>query len=171
MTAGQFKTLVFAVCIMVAAAAAGQWAGLRINSTPSLPMGIYIVASSEARLVEFCPPEPFARMSAERGYRSQGRCEDGRAPMLKPVVAKAGDRVELSAAGIRVNGALLPNTAPRTNDSRGRTLQPFPFGNYRVAPNTVWVASTYHPLSFDSRYIGPLPVALILDHVRPLLTL
>lgn len=170
MRAGQFKTLFFAVCIVVAAAAAGQWAGLRINSTPSLPMGLYVVETS-APLVEFCPPEPFARLSAERNYRHEGRCCDGRAPILKPVVARAGDVVEFSEAGIRVNGVLLPNTAPRRKDSQGRSLQPFPFGIYRVAPNTVWVASTYHPLSFDSRYIGPISVSLILDHVRPLLTL
>jgi len=38
--------------------------GLRINTSPSLPMGLYITtADSNANLVEFCPAEPFATLA------------------------------------------------------------------------------------------------------------
>jgi conjugative transfer signal peptidase TraF len=90
---------------------------------------------------------------------------------LKPVVAKPGDVVELSARGISVNGALLSNTAPLSKDTKGRPLEPWPFGRYVVASGTVWVASSYHPRSFDSRYFGPISAAGIRERLKGLLTL
>jgi type IV secretory pathway protease TraF len=38
-----------------------------------------------------------------------------------------------------------------------------------VSPGTIWVASTYHPRSFDSRYFGPIAVADIRARLAPLL--
>lgn len=146
-------------------------AGLRINTTQSLPMGFYITAAEpQANLVEFCPAEPFASFAIERGYREQGNCGDGAEPLLKPVVAQAHDVIDLSERGIAVNGSLLRNTAPLKADTKGRPLTAWKFGSYVVAPGTVWVASSYSPRSFDSRYLGPIPVSAIRDHVRPLLT-
>ena len=146
--------------------------GLRINTSPSLPMGLYIAtADAGANMVEFCPVEPFATLAIVRGYRDPGNCGDGAAPLLKPVVAKSGDVVELSAGGIAVNGALLPNTAPLTQDTRGRKVDAWPSGRYIVAAGTIWVASTYHPRSFDSRYFGPVPVTAIRNRVKAFLTL
>jgi conjugative transfer signal peptidase TraF len=145
--------------------------GLRINTSPSLPMGLYITADSDANLVEFCPVEPFATLAIVRGYRDSGICPDGAAPLMKPVVAKPGDVVELSARGISVNGALLSNTAPLSKDTKGRPLEPWPFGRYLVASGTVWVASSYHPRSFDSRYFGPISMAAIRERLKGFLTL
>jgi conjugative transfer signal peptidase TraF len=145
--------------------------GLRINVSPSLPLGLYVVANdSRGQLVEFCPPEPFATLAAARGYRHAGSCPDGAAPLLKPVAARPGDSVELTSAGISVNGHLLPRTAPLIRDTRGRMLSPWPLGNYIVAPGTVWVASTFNPRSFDSRYFGPIDVDSIRNRVRLLVT-
>ena len=74
--------------------------GLRINSSPSLAVGLYLVtADSDANLVVFCPSEPFAELARARGYRDPGSCPDGGAPLLKPVVARAGDHVEVSSKG------------------------------------------------------------------------
>jgi len=146
--------------------------GLRINTSPSLPVGLYITSANEnASLVEFCPAEPFATLGIIRGYRHPGTCRDGAAPLLKPVVAKSGDVVGLSARGISVNGALLPNTAPISKDTKGRPLEAWHFGRYLVPPETVWVASSYHPRSFDSRYFGPLSTAAIRCRLKPFLTL
>lgn len=146
--------------------------GIRFNSSPSLPVGLYIVTTDDhANLVEFCPSEPFASLSIVRGYRDEGVCADGAAPLLKPVVARAGDVVELSAGGISVNGKPLPNTAPLPKDSNGRQLQPWSFGRYVVRSGTVWVASSYHPRSFDSRYFGPVETSAIRHRLKPFLTL
>lgn len=147
------------------------WIGLRINASPSLPVGLYITSSKpEADLAEFCPAEPFASLAISRGYRERGACRDGATPLLKPVVARAGDVVDVSEQGIAVNGHLLPNTAARPADTHGRPLPRWPLGRYIVAPDMVWVASSYEARSFDSRYFGPIPTSSIRDRVQPLLT-
>ena len=146
--------------------------GFRFNTSPSLPMGLYIVTQqSAANLIEFCPAEPFASLAIVRGYRSPGVCRDGGAPLLKPIVASADDVVELSAAGIAVDGVLLPKTAPLSKDSKGRPLISWPFGRYPVPTGTIWVASTYHSHSFDSRYFGPVPTTAIRHRLKAFFTL
>jgi conjugative transfer signal peptidase TraF len=143
--------------------------GVRINTTNSLPQGIYLITRDEdASLVEFCPSGVFSALSSMRGYRPPGLCPDGRAPLLKPIIAHPGDTVVLSDEGLRVNGRLLPNTAPQRIDSAGRPLTAWPSGVYTVTPATIWVASTYHPNSFDSRYFGPISRGLIRHRLRPL---
>jgi conjugative transfer signal peptidase TraF len=151
---------------------AAEWAGLRFNDSPSMPTGLYVRTTSEsnATLVVFCPAEPFAKLSVERGYRSRGNCPDGAEPLAKPTAAHAGDLVELSATGLAVNGRLLQNTPPLATDTAGRPLSHWPFGRYVVAPGTVWVASSYSRRSFDSRYFGPVEASQVREHVRPLLT-
>ena len=170
---GKFRSLscvLLATLSVLVAAFLGGMFGLRINTSPSLPIGLYrTTADKGSRLVEFCPPEPFATLARERGYRDRGVCPDGAAPLLKPVVAEPGDVVDFSASGISVNGVLLPNTAPLATDTKGRPLKAWPFGHYGVAADSIWVASTYHPRSFDSRYFGPVRVADIRARLTPFL--
>jgi type IV secretory pathway protease TraF len=78
--------------------------------------------------------------------------------------------VEMSAAGIAVNGHLLAQTAPVANDRRGRLLKPYATGLYTVAQGTVWAASSYNRGSYDSRYMGPIPTHLIRARLKPLWT-
>jgi conjugative transfer signal peptidase TraF len=87
------------------------------------------------------------------------------------VIAIAGDIVEVSDRGLAVNGVLLPNTAPKTKDSKGRPMTPWASGRYRVAVGFVWVASTYNAWSFDSRYFGAIPADIIRNRLKPFLTL
>jgi conjugative transfer signal peptidase TraF len=146
-------------------------AGIRINPSPSVPVGLYVVSSNpDAPLVEFCPDGQAGRISRDRGYRTRGSCPDGAAPLLKGLVAQPGDLIRLSSSGIAVNGRLLPNTAPRAVDSAGRVLPRWPLGEYRVAAGMAWVVSTTNPLSFDSRYFGPINAGSILHHLEPLWT-
>src|SRR5215471_13164804 len=156
----------------LALALIATWAGLRLNDSPSMPTGLYVRTSSEsnASLVVFCPAEPLAHLSVERGYRSRGNCPDGAEPLAKPIVARPGDIVEITGRGMAMNGRLLANTAPLATDTAGRPLPLLPFGRYVVAPGTVWVASSYSPRSFDSRYFGPVEASQVREHVRPLLT-
>ncbi len=145
-------------------------AGIRINMTPSLPVGLYVEAASTSPLVEFCPAEPAASLAARRAYRTQGNCPDGASPLLKPVVAATGDIVEISRAGISVNAHSLVNSAPLIKDTEGRPLLHFPYGRYVVVPGQVWVVSSYNARSFDSRYYGPISTSAIRAHLRPLIT-
>ena len=155
-----------AVVVMIPAAA-----GLRVNDSGSLPIGVYVVTSDpSAGLVEFCPTEPYASVAVVRGYRSSGNCPDGGAPLMKPVVAREFDTVEVSRSGLEVNGKMLPNSAPLAVNTSGRTLQHWPFGKYIVKPGMAWVVSSYNRRSFDSRYYGPIAEIQIRHHLRPVLT-
>jgi conjugative transfer signal peptidase TraF len=145
------------------------WLGIRFNLSPSLPAGIYIRTNAPANLIEFCPAEPFASLAIQRGYREEGVCPDGAMPLLKPIVAVAGDTVDLSDRGIAVNGSLLRNSAPLLVDTKGRPLPAWRTGHYVVATGAVWVASSYTPRSFDSRYFGPVPRSSVRGYVRPLI--
>ena len=143
--------------------------GYRWNGSPSLPRGLYATAA-RSDLIEFCPPEPWGYIALKRQYREPGVCPDYGSPLLKPIAASEGDRVELSAAGIAVNGRLLPNTAPRVLDSMNRPLDHYPFGTYVVQHGEVWVASSWNYKSFDSRYFGPVRLSAIRYYLRPVWT-
>lgn len=148
-----------------------QLGGVRVNASPSLPMGLYRTTSdSAATLVEFCPAQPFAALSSSRRYRGKGNCPDGAEPLMKPIVAVSGDIVEVSMLGIAVNGRLIPSSTPRPFDTCRRPLQHWPFGTYGVSPGSVWVISSFNVRSFDSRYFGPVNVRCIRAHLKPLLT-
>lgn len=172
-TDGLCKVFGIAALAFVAGCFAASALGVRVNTSYSLPMGLYIeTKAADAPFVEFCPQGRFAEESSQRGYRTPGfACPDGAVPLLKPVVARAGDRVETSQTGIAVNGMLLPKTAPLNVDSARRPLTPWPFGSYSVEVGTIWVVSTYHPNSYDSRYMGPIPESLIRRKLRALWTL
>jgi conjugative transfer signal peptidase TraF len=158
--------LLLGVTPLLGAYALFRIAGLRINASASLPVGLYIV-SAAGRLVEFCPDDQ--GLSARRGYRAKGICPDGATPLLKPVIGKAGDEIVLSSAGMAVNGKLLPHTAPLDRDSVGRPLIHWPFSRYTAAPGTLWLASSYNPRSYDSRYLGPIQVSAVRARLRPLI--
>ena len=141
-------------------------ANLRINTSASLPLGIYIV-SSNGTFVQFCPDDQ--GLSAQRHYRARGVCPDGAAPLLKPVIGSPADEVVVSPAGIAVNGKLLPHTAPLDHDSEKRLLKHWPFRRYVTVPGTLWVASSYNPRSYDSRYLGPILESAVRARLRPLI--
>jgi conjugative transfer signal peptidase TraF len=151
--------------------------GLVFNYTHSSPFGIYReIADPEstphnpATYVFFCPDVRWPTMKGQPNYRDPMRtCPDGFSPLIKPVVAWPGDAVEVSAAGIIVNGQPLPNTATINGDSRGQQLYPYPAGTYRVQADELWVVSSFSPRSFDSRYFGPIPLRSVHSWIRPLL--
>ena len=160
------RILILALTPVLGTFALFRGADLRINTSASLPVGLYIVSSS-GTFVEFCPDDH--GLSAQRHYRARGACPDGAAPLLKPVIDSPADEVILSPAGIAVNGKLLPHTAPLDHDSEGRTLAHWPSGRYTAVPGTLWVASSYNPRSYDSRYLGPIPETAVRARLRSLL--
>jgi len=86
--------------------------------------------------------------AAEKGHRSYvlyGRRERQRSSIYVPEDLVADVPLALE------NGRRL-----KDRDSDGQFLAHYPFGQYIVASGSVWVASTYHPRSFNSRYFGPI---------------
>jgi conjugative transfer signal peptidase TraF len=149
-----------------------RFLGIRVNFTSSLERGFYVVSERpSANLVEFCPEGEAGAISLERAYRmAGGTCPDGGSPLMKPIAAVAGDRVEVTTYGIRVNGKLIPNSAAHFKDHRGRPLKPWPMGQYTVPTGNLWVISDFNSWSFDSRYFGPIPYSLVQHRLRPLWT-
>src|ERR1700745_1313230 len=91
---------------------------LIVNRTHSLPVGLYYwsgVPIKKGSIVLFKPDHNVAteQLGVERG------CEVRGLPLLKCVVALAGDVVSVSSSGVSVNGQLLPNSAPRVHDESG----------------------------------------------------
>lgn len=82
---------------------------------------------------------------------------------LKQVIAVAGDHVEFSAAGFRVNGQMIPNSAPEPGYEHwwyGRSI--VPVGMVLCLAN--------HPDSWDGRYVGYVPLSLVYSTAKPVWT-
>jgi conjugative transfer signal peptidase TraF len=161
-------SIVGALAIVSGCHAAGLW----INTTDSMPLGLWRQTTSQAAkpgdVVLLCLPEtPATKLGQARGYIAPGSCPTGQEVLLKPIVATAGDVVTVSAGAISVNGQALANSGQLPHDSKGRPLPAFPAGTYRVPAGQVWLVSSHNPRSFDSRYFGPVPATVIRSDVRP----
>lgn len=144
--------------LIVASAIGSAWAtGWRFNTTPSEPLGLYrLTAVTEQTeihrgdLISFCPPV------ALYPFMVHGGCPNGGAPFLKTVVGVPGDVVDVSSAGVSVNGRLLPQSRVIVHPKAwpGLTL-PAAFGVHRLAAGAYWVYGAGDPrVSFDSRNWG-----------------
>jgi len=147
---------------------------LRINTSPSLPRGVYLLEPLQHRalrpgdLVLACPPPAAAGLALARGYLAPGPCPGGTKPLGKLVLAAAGDRLALTATAIALNRCRLPASATLFTDTRGRPLPHLAPGIHRVTTGEIWLFSP-HPRSFDSRYFGPVPTTEIQGLIHPLL--
>ncbi len=147
---------------------------LRINTSPSLPRGLYLLEPVHHRalrpgdLVLACPPPAAAALALARGYLDPGTCPGGTKPLGKFVLAVAGDRLALTAAAIDLNQCRLPASAPLPADARGRPLPRLPPDVRQVRTGEIWLFSP-HPRSFDSRYFGPVATTAIQGLLHPLL--
>lgn len=136
---------------------------LRINISPSIPIGVYIVERpphpvQRGAVVLVCLPDPIALLGRERGYLMRGTCSGGVAPVGKPVFAVAGDTVVVRGDAVRCCGASV-RAAPLDHDAAGRPLSHITDGTYIVPPGMMWLLSTWSPRSWDSRYYGAVPVS------------
>jgi conjugative transfer signal peptidase TraF len=148
---------------------------LRLNLTASLPPGLYRLSPLRrppcpGDLVLACPPPAAAALAHRRGYLGPGSCPGDTHPLGKLVLAAAGDRVELTAAAIIVNGCRLPATPSAPADARGRPLPHPPPGAYLLRAGDLWLFAP-HPRSFDSRYFGPVAASKVRGLLHPLLVL
>lgn len=149
--------------------------GITTNSTVSMPVGLWtshsvssplrrgdivvICATSDPRFAYYVGP-----------YVGPGHC-NGLEPMLKPIAAVAGDMVEVTEAGVIVNGGLIAHSARQTADGKGRSMAAlFPpiEGKQAVVDGTVWLIAPTDK-SFDSRYFGALQVSAVIAKAYPLL--
>ena len=158
-----------ATILLVVTAVAG---GYRINLTPSEPLGLWRIIplhrpAAVDDLLFICAPETAAMRAARaRGYLRSGSCPGGVAPLIKTVIAVAGQHVEIGVS-VSVDGREVSSSSLSLRDGKGRSLTPFPSGI--VPPGYVFLHSSF-PGSYDSRYFGPLPISGILGLAQEVFT-
>lgn len=162
-----------AAAIFTLAYVVPQLAGLRINTTTSMPRGLYRSVGGPVTTgawVSVCLPSEIARFGVERGYLGAGSCPDGTEPVLKVVAAVGGDVVSVTADGVTVNGELLAHSRQLERDRGGRELTAYSAGPRRLAPGELWLHSPFEERSWDGRYFGPVRATCVIDVVAPLVT-
>ena len=159
---GLFATLV----------AVGGWGGLRLNLTPSHPLGLWRIvpldrAATVGDLVFVCPPRNAVfEQAAARGYLRRGLCPGWVGPLIKIVAAGEGQRVEVGHS-VAIDGQPLEHSDVRLIDGEGRVLMPWSGGI--VPPGHFYLHSSFVG-SYDSRYFGPVPAEGVLGWAVPVLT-
>jgi conjugative transfer signal peptidase TraF len=154
--------------------AASYAAGARINTTKSIPVGLYLTTSEPVEkgdYVLWCPPKAGVFDDAkERGYIGAGFCAGGYGYMMKRVLAAKDDTVTVTDDGVQVNGELLPLSKPIKADSAGRPLPRFQADQYTLGNSEVLLMSDVSGTSFDARYFGPVNLSQIKTVIRPVIT-
>jgi type IV secretory pathway protease TraF len=120
-----------------------RYCGIAGNSTDSEPYGLYIRTP---------------------GLPAHGEMLELR-QLIKHVAGTPGDTIRVTPEGSYINGKLWPYSAIPT-DSHYR---PYPYGTYKLGQGQFWVLGS-NPLSWDSRYIGMIPIDLINSPIKPLFT-
>lgn len=160
-------------CALLGAVAIAGTAGVRVNTTRSVPVGVYLTVPGRAPAVGdyvfLCPPDTAVfQLARARGYIGAGPCPGGYEHLFKVILAAKTDVVSVQADGVRVNGRLLPGSAPLDADTASRPLPVYRLDPAPLAAGTVLVMTTDNPRSFDARYFGPIGAAQIAAVVRPL---
>ena len=163
------STAAMASILVAVTAVAG---GYRVNLTPSEPLGLWRIIPLHRPaqiddLVFVCPPQTAEMLEARvRGYFRSGSCPGGVAPLIKTVIAVAGQHVEIGVS-VNVDGREVSSSSLALRDGKGRPLKPFTGGI--VPPGYVLLHSAF-PGSYDSRYFGPLPASGVLGLAQEVLT-
>lgn len=132
------------------------------NASASVPIGLYSVRPAAplqiAELVVVAPPKPLADFLDQRRYLPRG------VPMLKHILALPGQTVCRRDHTIIVDGTPVGDAL--ANDRRGRPL-PVRCGCRQVPIGEVFLMNRQSEDSFDGRYFGPLPAAVIVGRAHP----
>lgn len=165
------------LALMAAALLGASYAvGVRINDSPSIPVGLYLLQRQPAKKGDFvmvCPPANAEfLMAKERGYITAGFCPGRLGALMKHVVATTGDSVAITDSGVVINGLLMQGSAPKATDLGARPLPQLRTGAQILAPNAVFLMGFGRglPISFDSRYVGQFDTHSIVGTLRPLIT-
>ena len=149
-------------------------AGARINTTRSIPIGLYWLTDApvtKGAFVIFCPPKLALFDEAKaRGYITAGFCPGEYGFMMKQVLATGNDRIDTTGEGVRINGKLLDASKPMKADKAGRVMPRYSASNYTLKNAELLLMSDLSETSFDSRYFGPIQLAQIKGVINPVFT-
>ena len=133
------------------------------NPSDSVPIGWYRIGSSDAlhvgAIVLTTLPPDVAALAAQRRYLP------ARVPLLKRVGAVAPQHVCVFDALVWIDG--VPVAAVLDADRLGRPLPSWPHCR-RLEAGELFLLSSTNPVSFDSRYFGPVRAAAVIGVAHPL---
>ena len=148
--------------------------GARINTSNSIAEGLYWTSSkpvAKGEYVIFCPPKrKIFDEAMQRGYIGSSFCPGGYGYMMKLVDAKKGDVISETAAGVFINGKLLPLSKPFAHDGLNRPLPILHIINHTLGKSELLLMTDRSPISFDSRYFGTINQSQIKSVIRPIFT-
>jgi len=158
----------------MSAAAISYAAGARINTTKSIPVGLYWTTDApieKGAYVLFCPPDVGVFSTAkERDYIAGGFCPGDYGYMMKRILAAKGDTVTITDNGVSVDGELLPHSKPIKADLDGRELPRYQSNQYTLGSSELLLMSDVSDTSFDGRYFGPVSRSQVKSVIRPVIT-
>lgn len=138
-----------------------------LNDTPSVPRGIYLripnmIDLADGAYVVFTPNEKAIEEGTARGWFKEDTL------FLKKVGAVAGEsyHIDVTTHQFFANGTYIGQT--QSTDSKKRPL-PKLFGDF-IVPDGEFLPVGEHPMSFDGRYTGTVPIKNIHARVVPLFT-
>ena len=167
------RPILFGLILMSASLPAAYVTSVRLNTSPSMPIGLYRITPITERLLRgqvviACMNDTsIAEMALERRYVGPGPCLGNTEMLLKPVAAIDGDIVSISASGITVNDVPIENTAALSHDPAGRQMPQLPSRKYLVQAGQIWLLAS-KPSSFDSRYVGAFQISSVKGMATPL---
>jgi len=127
------------------------------NDSPSMARGYYWLSPDSkvhrGDVVLACVPDRFGRWAQSVRLLGSGRC-DGVEPVVKRVVAVAGDHVRIDARGVFVDGRYLDGSKPQAL-YHGAPLPHVAFGGRVLGDGEVQLAGDRRLNSWDGRYFGP----------------
>jgi len=165
--------IVASLAIVAVLAGVGFVAGLRLNLTPSYPLGLWRIEPLTRHVtagdrIFICPPRgPTFELARGRGYFGHGLCPGWLSPLIKTVRAVPGQHVLITDEVI-IDGVHVPHSYVRPADGQGRVLT---HGAGGIVPSGQLFLLSEYAGSYDSRYFGPIPAAGVLGLARPLLVL
>src|SRR5215831_12613621 len=149
------SSLVLGVLVL-AAVVSTRW--VRVNVSPSTPLGLY-------RLAAVAPPLARGTLVVLPVPPAVQRWHSAWLPLLKPIAALPGDLVCTSEAGLWIEGQAY---GPVYSEAGGAPL-PRLQGCVRVPAGAVFLASPA-PRSLDGRYFGVTAIATLTAQAVPVLT-
>ena len=135
------------------------------NASASVPVGIYLLETTDTRyvseLVAVLPPEPLASYLEAGNYLPRG------VPLLKHVLALPGQTVCRDGLVVTVDKVAVGMA--RERDRRGRSL-PVWQGCRVVAEDALFLMNSRSADSLDGRYFGLLPRSAVTGRAHPVWT-
>lgn len=126
--------------------------GIYRRTTPLFPVALH-------DFVEVYPPERAWAFAQTMGIRTD-------IPWIKTVEALPGDTVCVEQGRLTINAVAVVPVHEQT--PHGHTVPLWKSGCYVIPPGHFLPLSTYHHLSYDGRYYGPVSLDRIVAKVKPL---